>query len=120
MITEVTGPWNRELIDYWAQQSFAQASALSAEGPYVGIALIRESMLCPPDALETLRKVVKYSATKLNCVANVIVADRSVEGRHLMEPTFAKIYEGVVEHRFFYELEPAMAWSRGYLAQRET
>ena len=120
LITEVTGPWNRELVDHWVTHCLEPARALSAEGPYVGITIIRESMLCPPDALEALRKVAMYSTTRLGCLAHVIVADRSVEGRNFLESTFARIFEGVAEHQIFYELEPALAWSRAYLAQQES
>ncbi len=120
MMTEVTGPWNRELVDDWAAHCFEPARALSAAGPYVGITIIHQSMLCPPDALEALRKIGEYSTTRLGCVAHVIVADRSVEGRNLMESTFAKLFAGVAEHRMFNELEPALAWSRAFLAQQES
>lgn len=117
MITEVTGPWNKELVEYWAHQCYPQAKALSAAGPYAGIAVISESMLCPPDAMETLREIVLFSATRLRCIAHVIVADPSVDGRGFLDSTFARIYDGVVDHRVFDTLEEARAWSLARLAQ---
>lgn len=116
MISEITGPWNKELVEYWALHCYPQAKLLSDAGPYVGIAVIRESMLCPPDAMEALRKVVFLSTTKLHCIAHVIVADASVDGRDFLEPVFARIYAGVVEHAIFYDIDAARAWSLALLA----
>lgn len=116
MITEVTGPWNRELIDTWAAHCLAPARELAAGGPYVGIAVVRESMLCPPDAIEALRKVAQYAAARLQCRGFVVVAGPEVEGRDFLAPTFARIYAGVVAHQIFDALEPAMAWSLALLA----
>lgn len=118
LLTDITGPWNRELVEYWGKLCYAPARALSDAGPYVGIAIIHESMLCTPDALELLRQIVLYSATRLRCIAHVIVAAPSVEGRDFLESTFARIYDGVVEHRIFYTVEEARAWSLALLAAR--
>lgn len=115
MVSEITGPWNKELVEYWGLRCLPGAKALSATGPYVGIALIRESMLCPPDAMESLRRVVHYSATRLHCIAHVIVADASVDGRDFLEPVFARIYEGVVDHAIFYGFDDAREWSLALL-----
>jgi hypothetical protein len=118
MVTDITGPWNKELVEYWADRCYPQARALSDAGPYVGIAVFHESMLCPPDAMDMLRKIVYYSATKLRCIAHVIVAAPSVDGRDFLESTFARIYDGVVEHRIFYTVEEARAWSLAFLDSR--
>ena len=47
LLTEVTGPWNRELVDYWAEQAFVLAQQFSRERPYVAVTEVYESMLCP-------------------------------------------------------------------------
>jgi len=117
MVTEVTGPWNKELVEYWAQQRYPAAKALGEAGPYVGIAVIHDSMLCPADALEALARVVRYSAARLHCIAHVIVADASVDGRNFLEPVFARIYQGVVDHAIFYTVDEARAWSLALLRQ---
>ena len=117
MVSEITGPWNKELVEYWGEQCYPAAQLLSASGPYVGIAVIRASMLCPHDAMESLRRIVRHSATRLHCIAHVIVADASVDGRDFLEPVFARIYEGVVAHAIFYTLEEARAWSLALLRQ---
>jgi hypothetical protein len=119
IVSEITGPWNRELVQYWARQCLPPATLLAKDGPYVGIAVIRNSMLCPADALEELARVVRYSATRLNCIAHVIVADASVDGRDFLEPVFARIYDGVVAHAIFYTIEEARAWSLALLRERQ-
>lgn len=116
VISHITGPWNKELVTAWAKACQPEGKILSDSGPYVGIAVIGASMLCPPDAMETLRRAVRYSATRQRCIAHVIVAGASVDGRGFLEPVFARIYEGVVEHRIFHELDEARAWSLAHLA----
>lgn len=118
MVSDITGPWNKELVEYWGLYCYPAAKALSDSGPFVGIAIIRNSMLCPPDALAALGRVVRHSATKLHCIAHVIVADAGVDGRDFLEPVFARIYEGVVEHAIFYKIEEARAWSLALLRDR--
>ena len=119
LVTEVTGPWNRELIEAWAEASYPMALAASKRGAYIGIAVIRRSMLCPPDALDALRQKVRYASKYLNCICNVVVAARDVEGRDFVEPNFVQIYENVVPYRFFYELDEAMAWSQALLRDQD-
>jgi hypothetical protein len=115
LVTEVTGPWNKELVEAWAEFTYPIALAASSRGAYVGIAQIHRSMLCPPDALEALRQKVRYASKHLNCICNVVVAGHEVEGRDFVEPNFVQIYENVVPYRFFYELDEALAWSHELL-----
>ncbi len=117
VISQVTGPWNKELIDEWAQALHPLAKAVSADGPHVGIAIIHRSLLCPPDALEGLRKVVLYSVRRMDNIGHAIVADPSVEGRKLLVQTFARIYEGVVPYRLFDNLPAAKEWGHGLLLE---
>lgn len=118
MISHITGPWNKELVETWAKDAYPEARALSDTGPYVGIAVISASMLCPPDAMEALKRAVKYSSTRLRCTAHIIVADASVDGRDFLEPVFARVYAGLVEHRIFYDLDAARAWSLAHLREQ--
>ena len=115
MISHITGPWNKELVETWAKDAYPAARALSDSGPYVGIAVISASMLCPPDAIEALKRAVALSSTRLRCTAHVIVADASVDGRDFLAPVFARIYAGLVEHRMFHDLDAARAWSLDHL-----
>ncbi len=117
ILSDVTGPWNRELVEEWGKQVYPFAKELAAKGPNAGIAIMHESMLCPPDALASLRLLVQYSATKLQCVAQVIVAPPGIAGRDLLEATFARVYEGLVAHRMFESLDEALVWTRQRVAE---
>lgn len=112
IISDVTGPWNKELVETWGRQVYPTAKQLAAVGPNAGIAIVHESMLCPPDALASLKLLVQYSATKLNCVSHCIVASRDTAGRDLLESTFARIYEGIVAYQLFDNFDDALAWTR--------
>lgn len=118
IISEVTGPWNKELVQYWGRRCLPEATLVAAGGPWVGIAIIHESMLCPPDALAVLRRIAAHSASALQCAAHVIVAGPEVDGRDFLEPIFARVYEGLVEHAIFYTFDEARAWSLALLAAR--
>ncbi len=114
MIADVTGPWNKELVEQWALASNPVARKL---GPHVGIAVIHGSMLCTPDALLVLRRAAQHAAGALACMAHVIVAGKEVEGRDFVESSFIRAYEGVLPLAIFYDLDAARVWSLEMLAQ---
>jgi hypothetical protein len=114
MISDVTGPWNKELVEQWALGANPVARQL---GVHVGIAVIHGSMLCTPEALLVLRQAARHAATALACVAHVIVADKSVDGRDLVEPSFIRAYDGVLPLAIFYTLDDARVWSLARLAE---
>lgn len=115
VVTEVTGPWNKELVEAWSAFMYPIALEVSARGPYVGVALIRGSMLCPPDALESLRRAANYAAKHLKCLCHVVVVGPEVEGRGFVEPSFVQIYRDNIPYKFFYDIDEAMAWSHELL-----
>lgn len=107
LLTEVTGPWNRELVDHWAQQARELAMTFTPERPYIAITTVFGSILCPVDALERIQQANDYSHRELACLANVIVADSSVEGRELVKDSYHRI--GLPD--FFADLESAKMWA---------
>lgn len=113
LLTEVTGPWNRELVDYWAQQALPLAQSFSSSLPYVAITTVHESILCPPDALERIAQVVDYAIKKLPCLGHAIVADHTVSGRDIVRFSYEKIQ---LEH-IFDNLHQAKTWARELLEQ---
>lgn len=117
IISEVTGPWNKELVEEWAYGSQPVVQAMAAHGPHIGIAVISGSMLCTPDALMSLRRAAAHAAAHLGCLAHVIVASRDVEGRDFVEPNFVRAYDQVLPLAIFYTLEEARAWSLARLAE---
>ncbi|MEJ7806541.1 MAG: hypothetical protein WKG03_11570 [Telluria sp.] len=114
IISDVTGPWNKELVEEWAVA--AQPVAMGV-GPHVGIAIIHGSMLCTPDALLVLRRSAAYAARSLQCVAHAIVAGKEVEGRDFVESSFFRAYAGVLPLAIFYTLDEARSWAFGLLDQ---
>jgi hypothetical protein len=116
IVSEVDGPWNKELVDQWAAQLYLLARELSASGPHVGIAVIRGSMLCPPDAFQTMRRALAYAVAKLQCIGSLIVADAGVEGRALMQAAYEQQYGDGAAPRMFDDLGSARAWALSLLA----
>lgn len=116
LLTEVTGPWNRELVDHWATQALQLASTYSVDRPYVAITTVFASILCPADALERIKQAIDFSQRELPCIANLIVADASVEGRELVKENYARI--GLPG--FFEDLESAKNWAQQALQQNTT
>lgn len=112
IISDVTGPWNKEFVEQWA---LAAGPVAKGVGPHVGIAVIHGSMLCTPDALLALRSSAEYGAHHLDCVAHAIVADKAVEGRNFVESSFYNAYQGVLPLSIFYTLDDARIWANALL-----
>jgi hypothetical protein len=112
LISEMTGPWNRELVEYWAAQALQLTGEFSNERPYIAITTVYESILCPADAMERIAKAIEYSHTHLPCLANVVVAAEDVDGRGLVKSAYQRI--GL--ENFFTELESAKDWAQKTLA----
>ncbi len=115
IISDVTGPWNKELVEQWALEAGPVARQL---GPHIGIAVIHGSMLCTPEALLVLRQAARHARASLACVAHAIVAAPSVEGRDFVEPNFIRAYDGVLPLAIFYTLDEARAWALARLAEQ--
>lgn len=113
LISEVVGPWNRELVDLWSREAFLLIKQFTAAQPYVGICTIYESMLCPPDALELLSRVARFSTEKQHCLGNGIVANASVDGRNLVEA----LYKRIGLYDFFDDFAAAKKWADTKLAE---
>jgi hypothetical protein len=107
LLTEVTGPWNVELVDYWSHQALALARQFSKERPYVSITVVHESILCPPEALEKIALATQYANDHLTCLGHCVVAGSDVDGRDLVRFLYEKIR---LEH-IFEDLEEAKSWA---------
>lgn len=116
LLTEVVGPWNRELVLQWQKQAIGVAKELGRQMPYVGITIVRESILCPADAMEAIGQATSYALARLNCLANVIVAEPDVVGRDVVQ--FA--YEKIDVHYYFDDVEAAKNWALALLAEQAT
>jgi hypothetical protein len=109
-------PRNRELVDKWAAEMYVLVTQMHHSGPHVGLAILRGSMLCTPDALVAMRQALGYGTAKGRCIGNAVVADADVEGRALMLPTYEKLYDERAPHRFFDDIDSARAWALSLLA----
>lgn len=115
LLTEVTGPWNRELIDYWAAQALELAQQFSTDRPYIAITTVHDSILCPNDAIDRIARAIEFSRTKLACLENLIVAADNVEGRDVVQSAYHRI--GL--RRFFSKFEDAKAWAEHALSAHQ-
>ncbi len=111
LYSTLVGPWNRELVDAWSRDAFLRIAHFTAEMPYVCITTVQQSIVCPPDAMILLGRVERFGQEKMHCLGNAIVADASVDGRHLVEPAYARIGLKI----FFDEFDEAKAWAEGIL-----
>ncbi len=114
LLTEVIGPWNRELVLQWQKQAIVVAKELGQRAPYVGITIVRESILCPADAMEAIGQATSYALARLNCLANVVVAEHDVVGRDVVQFAYEKIDVG----HYFDDVETAKNWALALLAER--
>jgi hypothetical protein len=118
IVSDVVGPWNRELVDKWSAEMYTLVTQMRQSGPHVGLAILRGSMLCTPDALAAMAQALQYGTAKGGCIGNAVVVDAGVEGRTLMLPTYDKLYDESAPHRFFYEADSARTWALSLLAAR--
>lgn len=113
LITELTGPWNRELIEYWAAHALPLASQFSVEHPYIAITIVHESILCPGDAIDRIARAIEYSRNQLHCIENVIVAADDVDGKDLLKSTYHRIG---LQH-FFDDFDSGKRWAEQAIIQ---
>ncbi|MES2320271.1 MAG: hypothetical protein V4631_22565 [Pseudomonadota bacterium] len=118
LISDVVGPWNRELVINWGKQALKHAKPLGASGPYVGMSIVHGSLLCPPDAFAALRVSLTYGNTHLGCIGNVLVADAKVEGRSLLLPMYEQLYDDSTPHFICLDIDSARDWALARLAEK--
>ncbi len=111
LVTEVVGPWNLELVQEWARSAIPFSIEMHEDGPWAGIAIMSESMLATPEAMDALRKVVAASVEQFNCIAHIVVASPGVAGKGIVEGAFKKVYEGLCLSGFFDDYASAKAWA---------
>lgn len=118
LVTEVVGPWNFELVDEWSKAAIPFCIEMHESGPWVAVAIASQSMLATPDAMTALRKIVRISVAEFNCRAHVVVANREVDGRGVVEGVFEKAYEGLCASGFFDDYQSAKEWAIALLTQQ--
>jgi hypothetical protein len=112
LVTTLRGPWNIELVQLWAKAALPYSVEMQATGsPWGGVAIITDSMLCTPEAMLALRKIVAFGVQTLGCISQVVVAAPGVTGRGIVESAFQQVYEGLCLSNFFDDYESAREWT---------
>lgn len=115
LISDVTGPFNLQLVIDWSQKLFPIAQQFKLGGAAAAITVFHRSCLTPPDALQFLRKSLQYAATRQNFKAFALVIDRSVEGAAIADVLYREPYGAFAHYALFTELEPAKQWARAHV-----
>ncbi|MCU6435571.1 hypothetical protein LPB67_17470 [Undibacterium sp. Jales W-56] len=112
LVSEVTGPWNTELVVDWLGAVLPMIQELAFQGPWGTVAIIKNSLLCPKEALQLLTDRARIAVDQYRMVGSVYVAAPDVDGRHFIEPVYAKFYQGICPIQFFDRYPDALAWVR--------
>lgn len=116
VVSHVRGPWNEELVIQWAKAVRPYSLEMQKLGVWGGVAVITNSMLGTPEAMQLLEKVVDYGVKNLGCLFQAVVAAPEVEGRGIVDGAFQRIYEGRCLWRFFDDVESAKIWGNAQLS----
>lgn len=111
LIADIGGPWNAELIDHYRLCMSRPVREVSADGGWGLILVIHGAALCPPDALEGIRRgLIEHAGKRLRrCTSYVIAPD--VAGYHVMDRLWRSLYEGVMPLGIFETLDAAQVWT---------
>ncbi|MBO6560041.1 MAG: hypothetical protein JJ959_05865 [Nisaea sp.] len=105
------GPFNVELLKMSTEQTRAERIRLTESGPWGSIAVISESVLFTPEALEMVRRNMSDPVRNGNLVASAFVLSDDTVGKSLAEAIFRPVYGlAGAEFRVFDTLEPAREW----------
>lgn len=115
--SDVLGPWNLELVQQCLASLDAHARVLAASGPHVGLAIVRGSILCPPDAFTALHQGIRYSAAHYRCIGNVVVGGPEVEGWTLLRPMYERMYSAISPYYMADDVDSGRQWALALLAQ---
>ncbi|MES3024297.1 MAG: hypothetical protein V4857_22240 [Pseudomonadota bacterium] len=118
LVSELHGPWNKELVEQWMKEANPVAKSLAETGPHIALTIITGSLLCTPEAIDMLAQVVRHTAARLKCIGNLVVAAPGVEGRALFKPMYARIYGNDLPHGLFADYESGKAWALAILAAK--
>lgn len=114
---ETTGPFNAEVVEAVVRAYEPLVKSVAGTGRFGHISVFHRSMLATPDTLEALNLLLgEWRQSGFAPIGNAYVADDSVEGRNIMMPVFAKVFEGFGRFRDFHRIADAEAWIAELLA----
>lgn len=115
---ESTGPFDGELVEAVVRTYEPLIQRLADGGHFAHISVFHRSMIGTPDTLTALDQLLgEWRKSGLSPVANAYVAAPDVEGRSIMMPMFAKVFDGFGLFREFVDLAEAEAWVTAELAK---
>jgi hypothetical protein len=115
ILIELEGPWNAELVEQIHERVVELKATLIANGKWGLLIIISNSLLCPLETIDTIKRTVLEDAEQNGHAAVGLVAARSVEGRGLLEAWYCKLYDGICPVAFFETLDEAKRWIAPYL-----
>lgn len=110
LVSRVTGPWNRELVELWAADALRSAQQLGDQGRWAMLAIVSQSMLSTADAVVALGKSIRQLLAQSHPLASVYVAAPGTEGRGMVNSGLERMHHGIVPVRFFDSEAQARAW----------
>lgn len=110
LVTRVSGPWNRELVDLWAAEALPAAQQLSIHGRWAMLVIVSQSMLSTADAVVALGKSIRQLLAQSHPIASVYVAVPGTEGRGMVNSGLERMHHGMAPVRFFDSETEARAW----------
>ena len=117
LLTRVSGPWNRELVELWAADALQGAQQLSVQWRWAMLVIVSQSMLSTADAVVALGKSIRQLLAQSHPIASVYVAVPGTEGRGMVNSGLERMHHGMVPVRFFDSETEARAWLAEQLAQ---
>ena len=117
LLTRVSGPWNRELVELWAADALQGARQLSVQGRWAMLVIVSQSMLSTADAVVALGKSIRQLLAQSHPIASVYVAVPGTEGRGMVNAGLERMHHGMTPVRFFDSETEARAWLAEQLAE---
>ena len=111
LMSELTGPWNIELVDRYRIEVAPFVERLATDGPWGQIVICHHSVLAPQDALKALSDSARVLAGRYDRVAVAYVLPPEVEGYGIMESVLTRLYTGFQSVACFETLAPAREWT---------
>lgn len=116
--SENVGPFNLELVRETAAESREPRVRLSGSGPWGSVAVMHNSVMFTPEALDLIRENMKNMERNRNLVAAAFVVSPDAEGRLFCDKIFSEIYGlAGADFEVFEDVDEARAWVEERIAK---
>jgi hypothetical protein len=115
LLYQLIGPFNKELFMAIVQLHAKDVAGLVARGAWAGIAIIKNSAMTTPEALQYISEQLQQMREQgVGPVASAFVIAPDVEGAVIMAKRYAECYAGE-NFRIFRTLPEAQEWVKAQL-----